>query len=87
MTDGRKIMEKERTFPWEGAEALDLLKDKLKDLPASPVPLRISLGLSESPEVRTRLRKQIEQYAAEQIKQSAEVEVASSYKQGFFLAH
>jgi len=84
MTDGRKILEKEKTFTWEGAEALDLLKDKLKDLPASPAPLKISLGLSESPEVRTRLRKQIEQYASEQIKQPAEVEVASSYKQGFF---
>jgi hypothetical protein len=83
-TDGRKILEKEKTFPWEGTEALNLVKAKLKDLPPSPEPIKISLGLSESPEIRTRLRKQIEQAAAELVKVPVEVEVASSYKQGFF---
>ncbi len=84
MSSGRKILEKEQKFSWEGADAFDLVKDKLKDAPASPAPLKINLGLSESPEVRSRIRKQIEQYAAEQLKQPAEVEVSSSYKQGFF---
>ncbi|MGD0782557.1 MAG: hypothetical protein ABSA30_06830, partial [Candidatus Aminicenantales bacterium] len=84
LTDGRKILEKEQKFSWEGTDAFDLVKDKLKDAPALPAPLKISLGLSESPEVRSKIRKQIEQYAAEQLKQPAEVEVASAYKQGFF---
>ena len=32
MTDGRRIFEKDQTFAWEGGEAVDLLKEKLKDL-------------------------------------------------------
>jgi hypothetical protein len=84
LTEGRKILEKEQNFSWEGTDAFDLVRDKLKDAPAQPAPLKISLGLSESPAVRSRIRKQIEQYASEQLKQPADVEVASSYKQGFF---
>jgi hypothetical protein len=84
LTEGRIILELERTFPWEGADAPALIKDALKGLSASSAPLKIDVGLSESPESRQKIKKQIEQYCAEEIKQPAEVEVASAYKQGFF---
>lgn len=84
LTEGRKILEKEQKFIWEVTDALDLVKDKLKEAPAASGPLKISLGLSESPEVRLKVKKEIEQYAVDQLKQPAEVEVASAYKQGFF---
>lgn len=92
VTDSKRIFEKEQAFSWEGEDALKAVEEKLRALAASSpaaaaataAPLRISLGLSESPEVRQKIRKQVEAFCAETMKQPAEVEVLSSYKQGFY---
>jgi len=84
VTDGKKIFEKEQAFPWEGAEAVGLIQEKMKGLENSPAPFKISLGLSESPEMRQKIKKQIEAILADTFKIHADVEVLSSYKQGFF---
>ena len=94
MTDSKRIFEKEQSFTWEGEDALKAVEERLQALagppataaapPAAAATLRISVGLSESPEVRQKIRKQIESFCAETLKQPAEVEVLSSYKQGFF---
>jgi hypothetical protein len=80
----KRIFEKEQTFAWEADDALARVKKKLSDLAASPGPVRISLGLSESPETRARLKARIEEEAREILKNAPEVEVLSAYKQGFF---
>ena len=86
VTDGKRVFEKEQEFPWEGEEAFKTVSEKLQAPSGgtSAGPLRISLGVSESPEVRQKLRKRIEAFCAETLKQPAEVEVLSAYKQGFF---
>ena len=87
----KRIFEKERTFSWEADDALAAVKARLETLAAAasenqaPVPLRISLGLSEPAEVRARLKARIEETAAEILKPTdMKVEVFSAYKQGFF---
>lgn len=94
VTDSKRIFEKEQSFTWESEDALKAVEERLQALagppaiaaapPAAAATLRISVGLSESPEVRQKIRKQIESFCAETLKQPAEVEVLSSYKQGFF---
>ncbi len=84
LTEGRKVFEKERTFPWEADRALELLRENLKVSSGQAGALRVSLGLSESAEVRLRLKKQIEALCLQEFQAAAEVDVASSYKQGFF---
>ena len=82
--ESKTVFEKEQTFSWEGAEALALIQEKLKDIPNPSGPLKISLGLSESPDIRQKIKKQIEALCAEQVKKPGEVDVDSAYKQGFF---
>ncbi len=86
MTDSRTVFEKEQEFAWEGEDAAKLVEDKLKTLavPAAAGPLKISLGVSESPDVRQKIKRRIETYCLDTLKQPAEVEVFCSYKQGFF---
>ena len=86
LTESRKVFEKEQEFAWEGEDAAKAVEDKLKTLEgAAPAgPLRISLGVSESPDVRQKIRKRLESFCAETLKQTAEVDVLCSYKQGFF---
>ncbi|MBN1940182.1 MAG: hypothetical protein JW843_11380 [Candidatus Aminicenantes bacterium] len=81
----KRIFEKERTFSWEADEALSILKEKLAGLGGSAGPVTISLGLSESPESRARIKARVEEMAAGALQSGkAEVEVLSAYKQGFF---
>lgn len=82
--DSKKIFEKEQAFTWEGADALAHIEEKMKSLDPSDGPFKVSLGLSESPESRQKIKKQVEAFLAERLKLRAEVDVASSYKQGFF---
>jgi len=84
LTEGKKIFEKEQGFSWEGDDVLELLKKNLAGLENRSVPIRISVGLSESPDVRQKIKKKIEAVCAETLKIPCEVEVLSSYKQGFF---
>ncbi len=82
--EGKKIFEKENEFPWEGDEALNLIREKVKALDSSKKPLKISLGLSESPQVREKLKKKIEILLKENNINNFEIDVLSAYKQGFF---
>jgi len=84
VNDPKKIFEKEQAFSWEAEDALKLIEEKVKNLAGSAAPLRISLGLSESPDVRQKVKKQVEALLPESQKTRSEVEVASAYKQGFF---
>ncbi len=85
LKSAKRIFEKEQVFAWEAEEALTAVRDKLQGLVETAAPVRISLGLSESPESRARIKARIEEAAAGLLKTSkAEVEVLSAYKQGFF---
>jgi hypothetical protein len=86
---GRTVFEKEKEFTWEADDALAMIKEKVRALdpaaPASkPAPLKISLGLSESPRVRRDVRDRVVQAVSSAGFPAPEVEVLSAYKQGFF---
>ncbi len=84
---GRVVFEKEKTFTWEAEDALALLREKVKGLGperAARTPFRVSLGVSESPTVRRKLREEIGRVLAGAGVASPEIEVLSAYKQGFF---
>jgi hypothetical protein len=86
---GRTIFQKEKEFSWEADDALSLIKGKVRapGLSASragQTPLKISLGLSESPQVRQKIGNQIAQALSSEGLPEPEVEVFSAYKQGFF---
>ncbi|MDP2914611.1 MAG: M14 family metallopeptidase [Candidatus Aminicenantes bacterium] len=84
VSDSKKIFEKDQAFSWEGADAVTLVEEKMKALDASTGPFKISLGLSESPEMRLKIKKKVEALLAENLKIRVDVEVSSSYKQGFY---
>jgi hypothetical protein len=86
MRSGKLVFEKEREFPWEADETLALLEEKLPQLgpPASVGKIRVSLGLSEPPEARRKLKAEVESRLGRAGYREAEVEVVSAYKQGFF---
>ncbi|MGB9893721.1 MAG: hypothetical protein ACPLRA_04855, partial [Candidatus Saccharicenans sp.] len=77
-----QVLNQEKQLTWEVDEVLSLIQETLAKIkPGSE--LKISLGVSESPSIRTNLKKKIEALAEDkQLK--AEVEVLSAYKQGFF---
>jgi hypothetical protein len=86
---GRKVFQKEKEFSWEADDALALIKEKIPALGppaagAGPEPLKISLGISESPEVRQKIGIRISQAVTSAGLPGPEVEVLSAYKQGFF---
>jgi hypothetical protein len=84
---GWTVFEKEKEFSWEADDALALIKEKSRGLDlkaAGQAPLKVSLGLSESPQVRQKLRSEIIGALAAAGVSNAEVEVLSAYKQGFF---
>jgi hypothetical protein len=84
LQDSKIIFWEEKEFPWEGDEAIHLIEEAIKNLKPSQSPLNISIGVSESPEVRKRLKEKIENLCAEQGFTQYGVEALSSYKQGFF---
>ncbi|MBM3293813.1 MAG: hypothetical protein FJY82_04725, partial [Candidatus Aminicenantes bacterium] len=85
MTGARKLFEKEQAFSWEADDALAVVREKLAAGENRPGSVRVSLGLSESPDVRRRLKAQIEAELKDLRKaEKVEVEVLSAYKQGFF---
>jgi len=84
-TGAKKMFEKERSFTWEADDALSVVRERLSAPANVQEPVRVSLGLSESPDVRLRLKKQIETELRESLRlENVEVEVLSAYKQGFF---
>lgn len=83
LKDGEVVFEKEKEFDWEVDDAVATLEGTLKSL-GDGKPVRISLGVSESPGVRAQVKGRIEKLLAERGIAGAEVEVASAYKQGFY---
>jgi len=47
---------KEKEFSWEGDDAIQLIQENVKTLQPSESPVNISVGVSESPEVRKRIK-------------------------------
>ncbi len=84
LQDAKVVFTKARELDWEGEEALRLIREHLADLKDGSGPVSISLGLSESPDVRARLMSRITALLRDISLESASVEVLSSYKQGFF---
>jgi hypothetical protein len=84
LRESKIIFEKEKEFLWEGDEALKLIQQKIKTYKSSELPLKISLGLSESPKVREKIKMQIEKLLIQSNIDGFEVKVLSAYKQGFF---
>lgn len=86
LKDSKIIFEKQKDFAWEKDEALKIIQEAIGQLikTKQPIPVRISVGISESPEIRKRFKDEIEDLLFSKGVQNMEVEVLSSYKQGFF---
>jgi hypothetical protein len=84
---GRRVFEKEKEFSWEADDALALIREKIKAIgpeEAARRPLGVSLGISESPQVRQSVRDDIVRILAAAGFARPAVEVLSAYKPGFF---
>lgn len=82
--ESKEIFQKEKTLTWEVDDALETIQNKvLPAVTAEAGPLKISLGLSESPAMRAQVKKAVEKLLLEK-NLTGEVEVLSAYKPGFF---
>lgn len=81
--DEKPVFEKAADFSWEVDDALAILEERLAGRPDRTVPLRVGLGVSESLDVRQRVKKRVEQAVLAAGVPAAEVEVLSAYKPGF----
>ncbi|MFW6160008.1 MAG: M14 family metallopeptidase [Acidobacteriota bacterium] len=84
MEDPRLLFKKEKEFEWEGRKALSMIEENLERLKKVKGSLSISLGLSESPQIRARIKNEIEEIMNKNNIKFSSIEVLSSYKQGFF---
>jgi Zinc carboxypeptidase len=87
MKAGRTIFEKEKTFTWEVDDARALLESRLPalvDAAGKGGGVKVSLGVSESPAVRAKVRSDLLKILGRAGFPSAEVEVLSAYKPGYF---
>ncbi|MGE5741946.1 MAG: M14 family zinc carboxypeptidase, partial [Candidatus Aminicenantes bacterium RBG_16_66_30] len=84
---GRTVFEKEKSFTWEVDDAKTLLKARLKalvDAAGKGGAVEVSLGVSESPAVRNKVRSELKTWLGESGFPAAGVEVLSAYKPGYF---
>jgi hypothetical protein len=84
---GRTVFEKDKAFTWEVDDARALLQDKLRaivDAAGKGGGVEVSLGVSESPSVREKVRKDVRDFLGGAGFPAAEVEVLSAYKPGYF---
>ncbi len=84
---GRTVFEKEKSFTWEVDDAKALLKDRLRaivDGAGKGGGVEVSLGVSESPAVREKVRSEVAAGLAGAGFPAARVEVLSAYKPGYF---
>jgi hypothetical protein len=84
LQDSKNVFLKEKHFPWEGEEALKMIEQKASSLSESTESVKIHLRVSESPEVRRHLKQEIEDILKQSGVSRFEVDVLSSYKQGFY---
>ncbi len=84
---GRTVFEKESSFTWEVDDAKALLESALRaivDAAGKGGGVDLSLGVSESPPVREKVRGEIAAFLSAAGFPAARVEVLSAYKPGFF---
>jgi hypothetical protein len=84
---GKTVFEKEKAFTWEVDDAKALLKDQLRALvdgAGKGGGVEVSLGVSESPTVREKVKGEIKAFLDRSGFPAARVEVLSAYKPGFF---
>ncbi len=84
LKDSKNIFQKEKEFSWEGNDAFHLIQRNVKNLRPSDSPLKICVGVSESPAVRQKIAGKIEAFLKSSEFSQFDVDVFSSYKQGFF---
>jgi len=87
LREGRAVFEKSKVFTWEVDDALALIREKVGGLagPAgTAASLKVSLGVSESPGVREKVRGEVEKVLRAAGHTAAEVEVVCAYKPGYF---
>ena len=84
MRESKNIFNKEKEFSWEGDDVFHLVQQNIESLKRSDSALKISLGVSESPDIRTKIKEKIETFLKNSDIPRYEVDVFSSYKQGFF---
>jgi hypothetical protein len=87
LKSAKTVFEKEKTFTWEVDDAKDLLSDKLRavvDAAGKGGGVEVSLGVSESPAVREKVRGEFAALLAASGFPTARVEVLSAYKPGYF---
>ena len=86
LQESRVVFSREKAFTWEGEVVQQRVARFLASLPesAKSKPLFLSLGLSESPAVRQKIKAALEKQLAQAGLTNSEVEVLSAYKQGFF---
>ncbi|MFC2156925.1 M14 family metallopeptidase [Acidobacteriota bacterium] len=82
--DSKIVFQKNEEFPWEGDDVFNLIRNRASTLKKAEPPLKISIGVSESPQVRKLLSDRIEKLLLDSGIKKFELEVLSSYKQGFF---
>jgi hypothetical protein len=84
LKEGKTIFKKEKEFLWEGAEGLKLIQEHIGTIKGSALSVKIHLGVSESPEMREKLKTQVEALLKQNNIPEFEVKILSAYKQGFF---
>jgi hypothetical protein len=87
MRAGRTVFEKEKAFTWEVDDARALLEGRLAalvDAAGKGGVVEVSLGVSESPAVRGKVREDLRRLLDRAGFPAAEVEVLSAYKPGYF---
>ncbi|UCE40960.1 MAG: hypothetical protein JSV17_16190 [Candidatus Aminicenantes bacterium] len=84
LRDSKNIFQKEKEFSWEGDDAIQLIQEDVKKWQVSDSPIGISVGVSESPDVRKRIKQKVEDLLRASGFPRYDVDVSCSYKQGFF---
>ncbi len=84
LRDDKNVFQKEKEFSWEGDEAFELIQENVKTLSPSDSHIKISVGVSESPEVREKIANKVDIFLKNSGFSQFDVDIFSSYKQGFF---
>jgi len=82
--DSQTVFQMEKTFDWEADDACLRLKKFISSGQWSGRPLSISIGVSESPETREKIKKTVKEMLEKNEINNCRIDVLSSYKQGFF---
>ena len=82
--DSQTVFQMEKTFDWEADDVCLRLEKFISSGQWSGNPLSISIGVSESPETREKIKKTVKEMLVKNKINDFRIDVLSSYKQGFF---